>query len=451
MLKLSRFKKGGVHPPGNKDYTKDKAIVNADLPKEVRIPLQQHLGAPAKCIVKEGDEVKEGAIIAEANGLMSANIHSSLQGTVKGIVKNTTGVGFASEMIVIEFEGTFKGEIGKYENRINWQSLEREEILNSIRNAGIVGLGGAAFPSHIKINPPQDKKIEYLIANGAECEPYLTCDHRLMLEKGIEIIEGIKILKKLMRVDKALIGIENNKHDAIHYLDALCQNENGIDIIPLKVNYPQGAEKQLISAALGREVPSGKLPMDVGCVVSNVGTLYAISEAVIYNKPITSRIVTVTGSIVKKPGNYKTRIGTPIRHLLEECGLTESPKKVIMGGPMMGFAQKDLDVPVVKGTSGILVLSQKEAKTYSENPCIRCGSCIRACPMSLMPCNMRELANANLFDELNDIGLFDCIECGSCSYVCPSKIPLVQYFRYGKVMVKNKKKYINHKIPIIPI
>lgn len=450
MFKLSRFKRGGVHPHENKDLSKKNEIINADLPKLVKIPLQQHLGAPAKCIVNEGDEVKEGDLIGEAAGAFSANIHASIQGKVKGVIKEKTTVGFDSDMVVIEFEGSFSGQLSKTLYPKDWEGFDRETILSKIRNAGIVGLGGAAFPTHIKINPPEDKNIRYLIANGVECEPYLTCDHRLMLEKGPEIILGIKILLKMMAVDKAIIGIENNKRDAIEYLDELCSTEPDIDVLPLKVNYPQGAEKQLIEAAIRKEVPSGGLPMDVGCVVSNVGTLFATYEAVVFDKPITDRVVTVTGSIIKKPGNYKTRIGTTISELLEECGLKETPKKVIVGGPMMGFAQENLDSPVVKGTSGLLVLSEKEVDDGEELPCIRCGACIRVCPVYLMPCTMKELCNANQFEEVKGIGLFDCIECGCCSYVCPSKIPLVQYFRLGKLMIKAEKKYIDHKIPTIP-
>ncbi len=451
MLELKRFRGGGVHPPENKGLSNHNRIINADLPKIVKIPLQQHAGAPAKCIVEAGTEVKEGDLIGEAVGAFSANVHASIQGKVIDIVKEATVVGLESEMVVIEFEGSFQGQIGGQPLKVSWEGQARDVILKKIRAAGIVGLGGAAFPTHIKVSPPEDKKIELIVANGVECEPYLTCDHRLMLEKGMEIIEGLKILQKLLRVDKAIIGIENNKQDAVQYMDALCQKEENIDVLPLKVNYPQGAEKQLIHAAIGKEVPSGGLPMDLGCVVSNVGTLLAVYEAVVFDKPITDRVVTVTGTIVKKPGNYKTKIGTTIQDLLDECGLTEEAGKVIAGGPMMGFAQQYLDIPIVKGTSGILVLSQKEVDKNEEQPCIRCGACIRACPMYLMPCTMKDLANANLFDEVKDIGLFDCIECGCCSYVCPSKIPLVQYFRLGKLMIKAEKKYIDHKVPTIPI
>ncbi len=450
MLKLSRFKRGGVHPPENKDISSQRSIINADMPKIVKIPLQQHAGAPATCIVKEGDSVKEGDLIGQANGSFSANIHSSIQGTVKSIVKEPTPIGFLSDMVVIEFEGTFSGQVNSFQKKGSWEHISRDEILKKITSAGIVGLGGAAFPTHIKLNPPKEKKIHTLIANGVECEPYLTCDHRLMLEKGLEIIEGIKILKKLMNVEQAIIGIENNKMDAISHMDDLCNKEKNIGVLPLKVNYPQGAEKQLILAALGKEVPTGGLPMDVGCVVTNVGTLYSVYEAVVYDKPIVDRIVTITGNTVKKPGNYKTKIGTPIKDLLDECGLTEKPKKVIIGGPMMGFTQHNLDTPIVKGTSGILVLSEKESKEHDEQPCIRCGECIRACPAYLMPCTMKDLSQANRFEELKKIGLFDCIECGCCSYVCPSHIKLVQYFRLGKVIIKSDKKYIEHKTPVIP-
>ncbi len=450
MLALKKFKKGGVHPP-EKKFTKDSPIKNADYPKIVKIPLSQHFGAPAKCVVKKDDVLKEGDLIGEADGAFSANVHSSIQGKVTDIVKENNAVGLATEMVVIEFEGPFTGEIGNFTHKTDWQSYDRDALLKKIRGAGIVGLGGAAFPTHIKVDPPKEKKIEYLIANGAECEPFLTCDHRVMVEKASEIVEGLKIIKKLMSVDKAIIGIENNKQDAIKLLDQLCKNESGIDVMPLKVQYPQGAEKQLINAFSGKEVPSGGLPMDVGCVVSNVGTIFSVYEAVVYDKPIFERVLTVTGSIVKNPGNYKTRIGTPINDLLEECGLKEDPAKVIVGGPMMGFAQENLQVPIMKGTSGLLLLSKKEVDNTPEGPCIRCGSCIKACPMGLMPTGMKELSNANLFEDLKNIGLLDCVECGSCSYVCPARIPLVQYFRYGKVMLRNKKKYVEHKIPVLPL
>lgn len=450
MLKLSRFRKGGVHPRENKDFSNQAKIVNADLPKVVKIPLAQHLGAPAKCVVNPGDLVQEGDLIGEATGAFSANVHSSIKGTVKEIIKDKTPAGNESEMVVIELDGTFVGQVGVMPGAQNWEALDRQAILDRIRKAGIVGLGGATFPTHIKVSPPEDKKIDFLIANGVECEPYLTCDHRLMVEKGEEVLTGLKILMKMMDVPKAIIGIENNKPDAIEQLDKLCANESSIDILPLRVQYPQGAEKQLIEAAIGKEVPTGGLPMDVGCVVSNVGTLFSVYEAVIYDKPITDRVVTVTGSIVNKPGNYKTRIGTTIDNLLDECGLKETPKKVIIGGPMMGFAQEKLDIPVVKGTSGVLVLSEKEVRDSEEKPCIRCGACIRACPMSLMPCSMKELCNANQFDEVKKIGLFDCIECGCCSFECPSHIPLVQYFRLGKLMIKAEKKYVDYKVPTIP-
>lgn len=450
MLKLSRFRKGGVHPKENKNYSNGAKIVNADLPKFVKIPLAQHLGAPAKCVVNPGDVVKEGDLIGEASGAFSANVHSSIKGTVKEIVRDKTPAGFDCDMVVIEMDGTFAGQVGAMPGAQDWRSLDRQKILDRIRKAGIVGLGGATFPTHIKINPPEDKKIEVLIANGVECEPYLTCDHRLMLEKGEELVEGLKILLSMMQVPRAIIGVENNKEDAITHLDNLCANEDNIEVLPLRVQYPQGAEKQLIEAAIGKEVPSGKLPMDVSCVVSNVGTIFAVYEAVVFEKPITDRVVTVTGSIVNKPGNYKTKIGTTIDNLLDECGLKEKPKKVIIGGPMMGFAQENLDIPVVKGTSGVLVLSEKEVRDTEEKPCIRCGACIRACPMSLMPCSMKELCNANQFDDVKKIGLFDCIECGCCSFECPSHIPLVQYFRLGKLMIKAEKKYVDYKTPLIP-
>ncbi len=451
MTKIKHFKKGGVHPNENKGRSSSKEIKNADYPKIVKIPLQQHLGSPAKCIVKVGDIVNTGDVIAQASGIMSSNIHSSIDGTVKDIVIENSSIGIPCEMVVIEFRGEFQGLIGKYKQNIEWRTLDRNTILQKIRDAGIVGLGGAAFPTHIKINPPKDKTIDFLIANGAECEPFLTCDHRLMIEKAVEILEGLKILMTMMDINKAIIAIENNKKDAIKLMEHICNKEDNINVVPLRVRYPQGAEKQIIEAIFKKEVPSGGLPMDVGCVVSNVGTLYSVYEAVVHDKVLTERIVTVSGNIVKNPGNYKTKIGTLIKDLLGECLLSETPKKVIAGGPMMGFSQLNLNAPITKGTSGVLVFSENELDDTPEGQCIRCASCVRACPMYLMPNSMKELCNANLFEDVKKIGLLDCIECGSCSYVCPSKIPLVQYFRYAKVMLRIQKKYSGYKIPVIPL
>jgi len=401
------------------------------LPEEVILPLSQHIGAPAKPLVKPNDRVKTGQKIAEATGFVSVPLHSSISGTVKEIGEfphPTLGLSLA---IKVEGNGGDEWDEGVKE-RANYSGLTPQELREIIKEAGIAGMGGAAFPTHVKLSPPQEKPIDTFILNGAECEPWLTADQRLMLENGEGILEGMRLIMKALGCEKGYIGIESNKPEAIKNLQKL-SSSYGYEVIPLKVKYPQGGEKQLIKAITGREVPLGGLPMDVGCVVQNVGTAYAVYEAVAKGKPLIERAVTVTGNIVKNPQNLRTRLGTPFAQLLEECGgITGEVGKLINGGPMMGIAVETDGVPVIKGTSGILVLSPQEARYREPRPCIYCGRCVDACPMGLMPNVIGNLVEKERFAEAKEYGVLDCIECGSCSFVCPAKRNLVHLFKYAK-------------------
>ncbi len=430
---LKTFPKGGIHPPENKLTANLKTEV-LELPKQVAIPIAQHIGAPAKILVKKKDKVKVGQVIAEINGFVSANIHSSVSGTVFKIEETADAGGYKKTAIIIKTEGDEWEETIIRDNKLKKDfELEPRQMLKRIEDAGIVGLGGATFPAHIKLLPPKGMKAEVLILNGVECEPYLTADHRLMLEKGEEILVGTQILMKVLQTDKAIIGIENNKKDAIRHMTELCKNYPGISVTPLKVQYPQGGEKQLIKAVTGREVPSGGLPIAVGAVVQNVGTVFAVYEAVQKNKPLIERIVTVTGKSLSNPKNLLVRIGTPVSALIEAAGgLPEDTGKVISGGPMMGRALNSLEPAVTKGTSGILVLPQNESKRKEIKPCIRCAKCVNVCPMGLEPFLLMTLAQKNLFERSEKEDVTDCIECGSCSYTCPSDRPLLDYIRLGK-------------------
>lgn len=433
---LKTFLKGGVHPPENKLSTKSK-IKDLPLAPVMRVPVLQHLGSPSKPVVEPGNQVKAGQLIAKNEGYVSSNIHSPVSGKIVKIDDFIDSSGYKRKAIVINTEGDeWIEKIDRSKDHIKEFSFSPEEIINKILEAGIVGLGGATFPSHVKLNIPRGKKAEYLIVNGAECEPYLTADHALMLEHGEELMTGIKLLKKALKADKALIGIENNKPDAIKHISALAKNTDGIDVYALKVKYPQGGEKQLIKALLNREVPSGELPVDVGVVAFNVGTAFAVYEAVQKNKPLFERIVTVTGKSVKNPSNFRVRIGTPVSALIEAAGgLPENTGKIINGGPMMGKALSDLNVPVTKGCSGILVLPENESMRKKNQPCIRCSKCVSVCPMGLEPYLLMSLSQHNLVDRLESDKILDCIECGSCSYICPSNRPLLDYIRSGKSVV----------------
>lgn len=442
---LKTFKIGGVHPPENK-LSKDKKIEVLALPKTVFIPVAQHIGAPSTPVVKRGDEVKVGQVIAQSSSFVSTNIHSSVSGKVKKVDFSADSSGYPKQGIFIDVEGDeWLEEIDRSEALVKEISIDGPEIIKKIQEAGIVGLGGATFPTHVKLVPPKGMKAEVLLINGVECEPYLTSDHRLMLEKSDEILVGIQLLMKAMGVNKAVIGIENNKPDAIKLLKEKCKNYQGVSLQALKVQYPQGGEKQLINAVTGKEVPSGGLPIAVGAVVSNVGTAFAVYEAIQKNKPLIERVVTITGKGVEKPSNFMVRIGTPTAELVEAAGgLPEDTGKVISGGPMMGRAIRTLDVPVTKGTSGILIMKNEEANRGECISCIRCSRCTSVCPMGLEPYLLMTLGEKQIFDRAENERIMDCIECGSCSYTCPSHRPLLDYIRFGKgkvgAIMRSRKK-----------
>ena len=447
-MQLKTFKLGGVHPPENK-LSAGQSIVDAPIPKQVVIPLSQHLGAPAKAVVKRGDMVKTGTLLARGEAFISANIHSSVSGKVLKVEPRVDSSGFRRESVVIEVEGDeWEEYIDRSPELISEIKLEAKEIVERIHENGIVGLGGATFPSHVKYMIPEGRSIEYLIINGVECEPYLTSDHRLMLEKGEEMIMGIRIMMKALGVNKAIIGVENNKPDAIEHLQKLTTAYPGIEVQALKVRYPQGGEKQLIDALLKRRIPSGKLPSDVGCVVNNVGTAFAIYEAVQKNKPLIDRIVTLTGRTVGKPANFRVRIGMPINELiaLGDCDL-ENTGKIINGGPMMGKALVDASAPVTKGTSGILLMHKDESRRKPVLNCIRCAKCTTVCPMGLEPHLLSIIARHGQTERCEDERIMDCIECGSCSFICPSDRPLLDNIRLGKsntsmmINMRNRKKF----------
>lgn len=430
---LKTFKLGGVHPEENK-LSKDKSIEVLPIPKVVSIPFSQHLGAPASVLVTKGDQVKVGQLIAKGEAFISANIHSSVSGKVSKIDDVIDTSGYRRPAVIIEVNGDeWETSIDRSQDIKKQVTLNQKEIIQKINEMGVVGLGGATFPSHVKLMVPEGKKAEVLIINGVECEPYLTSDHRLMMEKGEEMLVGVRILMMALGVKKALIGIENNKPDAINHLTRLSKDFEGITVHGLKVKYPQGAEKQLIKALVNREVPSGKLPIEVGTVVHNAGTAYAVYEAVQKNKPLFERVVTITGKSVINPGNFLVRIGTPVSDLiLAAGGLPEDTGKIIGGGPMMGKALTTGDVPVVKGTSGILILRESESARKEVNNCIRCAKCVSVCPMGLEPYLIEKCVINGNFELAQKERVLDCMECGSCHYTCPSGRPLLDYLRYGK-------------------
>ena len=434
---IRTFGGGGVHPHDFKSFSNTVSIRNAPIPPEAVIPLQQHMGAPAQCLVEVGDTVREGMLIGKAPGVFSANVHASIPGKVKEIRDIYLATGMPSKAVVVEFEGEFeRGDTGPGE----WREKDPQELLDMIREQGIVGMGGATFPTPIKFTTREGSPVETFVVNGVECEPFLTADHRLMLEKTECILEGIEIVRRILSPRSVLIGVEENKSDAIETLRGEIERKGAeIEVVVLKTRYPQGDEKQLLKALTGREVPSGGLPLDIGAVVSNVGTVYAIYEAVALGKPLIERIVTVSGPALKNPANFKVRIGTPVGSLLEECGgFASSPGKIVAGGPMMGFALADPGVPVVKGTSGILVLSERQSRAELQTPCIGCGRCVAACPFGLSPTTLYKWIEHREYQEAMAAGLMDCKECGCCGYVCPAHIPLIQGMKLGKLMARKK-------------
>lgn len=423
---------GGIFPPHAKSATESLAIEDFPTPSTVEIPARQHIGAPCNVIVKKGDEIKVGQVIAEAGGFVSASIHSSVSGKVKDIKTKNTPYGI-DKVVIIENDGHFAVSDSVVKPP-DYKTLGRDEIVNIIKNAGIVGMGGAAFPTHVKLSPPPDKPIDYILLNGAECEPYLTCDHRLMLESPELIVKGLSIIMHALSVKNGVIGIEGNKPDAIAKMEQTA-NGDGIKVLGLKAKYPQGAEKQLIYACTGRQVPSGGLPMDIGVVVVNVATAAKIADLFNSGMPLIERICTVTGS-VNEPKNLRFRIGVKISELIEYCGgYSKEPGKIILGGPMMGVAQFSEDMQALKNTSGVLVLSKEKATIPDETPCIRCGRCLSACPIRLVPVSIADNSRQNRFEEAAKYNAMDCIECGSCSFICPAKRPLLQAIRVAKKQI----------------
>ena len=434
---MNTFKIGGVHPEPNK-LTADRKIETLALPTQAVFPLSQHIGAPAVPCVQKGDVVKVGTRIAEPGGFMSAAIHSSVSGKVAKIDTVVDASGLRKPAIFIDVEGDeWEPSIDRSDKLVLQTHKTREEIIECIKDAGIVGMGGACFPTHVKLCPPKECQIDTLIINAVECEPFLTADHRLMLECPDQIIIGIKVILKALGIDRAVIGIEANKPDAIELMRSKTAMVSGIEVMPLMMKYPQGGEKQLIEAVTGRQVPPPPaLPANVGCVVQNVGTVFAVYEAVMKNKPLIERIVTVTGKSVKNPCNLRVRMGTPVGQLVEYAGgMPEDTGKLISGGPMMGRPLLDETAPVVKGTSGVLMIPEKEAARQAERNCIRCAKCVQACPMGLEPYLLASASKAADWECAEDHWIMSCIECGCCQSTCPAHIPLLDVVRTSKADV----------------
>jgi electron transport complex protein RnfC len=426
---LKRFL-GGIHPKDSKVYTMDKTIEIPPLPSQVVIPMSQHIGAPCTLIVKVGDKVKKGQVIAESDAFMHSPIHASISGEVTKIADMPHSGRVSCLSVIIKNDGLDEWAEGLPLNR-EWDKLDIGEIKNIIKGAGIVGMGGATFPTHIKLAP--NKEVDVLVINAAECEPYLTADYRMMLEYADRIVTGVKIAMKVLGVGKCFVGIEDNKPDAVKIMKEAFKGTS-VEVVALPTKYPQGAEKMLIKVLTNREVPAGGLPMDVGVVVQNVGTTVAICDAVVNGIPLIERVTTISGDSIKQPKNLLLRIGTSYKDIIDYCGgFIKTPEKLISGGPMMGMAQFTLDVRVIKGTSGILALSSDVVNSGEESPCIRCGRCVEACPMGLVPSMLSILGERNKFQEAKEeYGLLICIECGSCVYTCPAKRNIVQYIKYAK-------------------
>ena len=427
--------KGGVHPFEGKEMSKD-CPVEKYLPKaDLAYPLSQHIGAPAKPVVKKGDHVLAGQMIAEAGGFVSAPIHASVSGTVTGIKKILNNMGSKVDAIIIENDEQYESVPDQVTESLD--SLSKEEILNKIREGGVVGMGGAGFPTHVKLSPKEPDKIEYVLVNGAECEPYLTSDYRRMMDYPDELIGGLKCMLKLFDNAKGCICIEDNKPDAIELMQKKVADIGNMEVFVAKTKYPQGAEKTLIKRVMGRIVPSGGLPADVGVVVDNISTVKAISDAIQTGMPLVERVATVTGEKIKNPGNFVIKIGTSVRELIDYCGgFTDDDVLVKMGGPMMGFPLNTLDVPMMKGSNGIIAVEPDETK---EQPCIKCGRCVDVCPMELSPLYFVKYAKDENWQGMKDMNVMDCVECRCCQYICSSKIPIINSIKAGKNAVRGMK------------
>lgn len=432
--------KGGVHPYEGKELSKDKPI-KVVLPKgELVYPLSQHIGAPAKPLVAKGDRVLTGQLIAEAGGFISANIHASVSGTVKAIEPRRVATGDSVMSIIVENDGLY--EEVEYHPLANYETASKEEIIAKVKEAGVVGMGGAGFPNHVKLSPKEPDKIDYIIANCAECEPYLTSDYRKMLEEPEKLVGGLKIMLRLFDNATAILGVEDNKPDCIEKLQELTKDEPKITVKPLKTKYPQGAERQMIYATTGRQINSTMLPADAGCIVDNVDTVIAIYNAVVLGKPLIERIVTITGDAVADPRNFCVRLGTNYTELIEEAGgFKKDPVKIISGGPMMGFAMFTTDVPVIKTTSALLCMTKDEVAEYEPSACINCGRCVKVCPGQLIPTRLSVYADHGDAERFEKEGGLECCECGCCSYVCPAKRRLTQSIKsMRKIVLANKRK-----------
>jgi Na+-translocating ferredoxin:NAD+ oxidoreductase subunit C len=439
LLKLGPSFRHGVHPPERKELTANVPIRRMPFPDEIVLPLRQHAGKPARLLVRKGDRVERGDKIAEADGYVSVPIHASAAGTVADIDWWPHPDGSMAEAVRIRVE-RYSPQIARPRMIPEWGNLTPQQAVQAVQDGGVVGLGGAAFPAHVKLSPPKDVKIEMLLVNGAECEPYLTTDHRTMVEFPDRVHAGVRVMMHTLGVSRAVIGVENNKPDAIEALRATVPADLDISVIGLTVKYPQGAEKMLIKAITGREVPSGKLPMHVGVVVQNAGSIACIAEIFETGLPLIERVVTVTGPGVKRPSNLIIPVGSKLRDVLAFCGgLADDAAEVLFGGPMMGSSISDLDTPLIKSTSGVVVLTKEEVRPKESYPCIRCGHCLDACPVFLNPSQMGVLAQAGRYEEMEGYNLADCMLCGSCSYVCPSNIPLAQMFALSKGALRRQK------------
>ena len=427
--------KGGIHPYEGKELTMDKDVIEYVPKGDMVYPLSQHIGAPAKAVVKKGDRVLVGQLIAEAGGFVSANIHSSVSGTVKAVEPRLTASGSKVNSIVIENDNQFE-EIEYVKNEKPLAELTKEEILEAIKNAGVVGMGGAGFPTNVKLSPKNADEIDYIIVNASECEPYLTSDYRRLLDETDKVIEGLRLALAIFPKAKGIIAVEDNKPKAIQKLKEVLGNDPDIKVNSMKTKYPEGAERQLIYANTGRYINSKMLPADAGCIVHNVDTVYSICEAVRQGKPLIQRLVTVTGDAITEPGNYLVRIGTSFAELIEAAGgFLQDPEKIIAGGPMMGKALMNLDVPVCKGSSGLLLMSEKESRRAEPQPCIRCAKCVSACPMGLEPYLLATASALRNWEKAEETDITSCIESGSCQFTCPSTRPMLDNIHMGKTTV----------------
>ncbi len=437
----SRSFKHGIHPQGHKEETEHLAVERMPFVDRYVMPLSQHAGAPSRPVVRVGERIERAQVIAEPGGFVSATLHSPVTGTVKSLAQGHHPSGKLVDAIEIEAD-RFATQRLK-ERPVAWGNERADDFVAEVQRAGLVGMGGAAFPTHVKYKLPEGKKVRRLIANGCECEPYLTADHRTMVEQPREVLRGIELLAGHLGVEETAIGVELNKVDAIQALEreiAARSPKPAVRVVPLKVKYPQGAEKMLIDAVYGIEVPAGGLPLDVECLVNNVGTMAALADWFDRGQPLIERVVTVAGPGVERPANLLVPVGTPVRAVLDHCGgLKPETVEVVMGGPMMGMPLASLDVPVLKGTSGILAFTEAEARLAAEYTCIRCGRCVDACPQFLNPSRLARLARVGRYEEMERYFTMDCMECGSCSFACPSGIPIVQLIRVGKQALRERK------------